>query len=109
MRLCAVSSITESCAREFDINDYSLFAVKKRGIIYIYRNRCPHLHVPLNWEPDKFLNNTGELIQCSTHGAVFDISNGECLQGPCLGQSLKRINYKIKGADIYIEESELKP
>ncbi len=66
------------------------------------------MHVPLNWEPNKFLNNGGDLIQCSNHGALFDIESGECLQGPCLGQSLQAIDYEVKEGNICIKESDLK-
>lgn len=65
------------------------------------------MHTPLNWEPGKFLNNGGDLIQCSTHGALFAIENGECLQGPCLGQNLRAIDYDVKNGNIYIKESDL--
>jgi len=47
------------------------------------------------------------LIQCSTHGALFNIESGECLQGPCLGQSLQSIDYEIKEGNIYINETDL--
>ncbi|MGA1741202.1 MAG: Rieske (2Fe-2S) protein [Pseudohongiellaceae bacterium] len=107
VELCQVQSIPEGASRSFELKQSALFAVKKREQIFLYRNRCPHMHVPLNWEPDKFLNNSGDLIQCSTHGALFNIESGECLQGPCLGQSLQSIDYEIKAGNIYINETDL--
>lgn len=106
--LCQISSIPEGSSRNFEIDQVQLFAVNKAEQIFLYLNRCPHLHVPLNWEPNKFLNNSGDLIQCSTHGALFDIANGECLQGPCQGQSLQAIDYEVKDGNIYIKTSDLK-
>jgi len=47
------------------------------------------------------------LIQCSTHGALFNIETGECLQGPCLGQSLQAIAHEVKDGKICIKESDL--
>lgn len=107
LELCQVQSIPEGASISIELKKSVLFAVKKREQIFLYLNRCPHMHVPLNWEPDKFLNNSGDLIQCSTHGALFSIESGECLQGPCLGQSLQRIVYEIKDGNIYIDETDL--
>ena len=107
LELCQIHSIPEGESRSFELKQSALFAIKKREQIFLYLNRCPHMYVPLNWEPDKFLNNSGDLIQCSTHGALFDIENGECLQGPCAGQSLQAIEYKINEGNIYIDETDL--
>ncbi len=106
--ICEINSIPDngSCAVEFDQS--SFIVIKKREKIFIYINRCPHMHVPLNWEPNKFLDKSGDLIQCSTHGALFQIETGECLQGPCLGQSLQAIPHKIKDGEICIKESDLR-
>ena len=80
-----------------------VFAVKKQGRLYLYRNKCPHFHVPLNWEPDRFLDNSGDLIQCSTHGALFAIEDGLCLQGPCPGERLEAIPFELRNGIIYVD------
>lgn len=105
--VCQINSIPENGSHAIEFDQSALFAIKKREQIFIYINRCPHLHTPLNWEPNRFLNNSGDLIQCSTHGALFDIESGECLQGPCLGQSLQAIDYEVKDGNIWIKESDL--
>jgi nitrite reductase/ring-hydroxylating ferredoxin subunit len=106
--ICEINSIPDDDSHAIELNHSSLFAIKKHKKIFIYINRCPHMHVPLNWEPNKFLNNSGDLIQCSTHGALFSIETGECLQGPCLGLNLQTIVYEVKDGKIYIEESDLR-
>ncbi|MEE8263379.1 MAG: Rieske (2Fe-2S) protein, partial [Gammaproteobacteria bacterium] len=40
------------------------------------------------WVPDQFLDETGNLLQCATHGALFRIEDGFCVAGPCTGASL---------------------
>ena len=105
--ICEVDSIPENGCQAIELKQVALFAVKKRKQTFVYINRCPHMHVPLNWEPNKFLNNSGDLIQCSTHGALFKIETGECLQGPCLGQSLQAIAHEVKDEKICIKESDL--
>ena len=94
--ICHFNDIPECEARGFSLDDNStVFAVKKENQIYIYKNRCPHLGIELEWVEDQFLDSEGALIQCSTHGALFIIENGECVAGPCLGDALTKIPFTI--------------
>jgi nitrite reductase/ring-hydroxylating ferredoxin subunit len=90
--LCAAADIPPGGTRGFDSGDPrvpGLFAVHHfRAGILIYRNACPHLHVPLDWAPGKFLNADGTRIVCATHGAEFLIIDGTCVRGPCRGDRL---------------------
>ena len=107
-KLCEVSSLAEGSARSFNVAALAdVFAIKKYGDIYLYRNVCPHFRTPLNWEPDRFLNNSGDLIQCSTHGALFAIEDGECLQGPCRGEYLQSLEYEIIDDLLYVNKQVL--
>ena len=56
--LCQINSIPEGGSRSFEHFHSALFAIKKGEQIFLYLNRCPHMFVPLNWEPNKFLNNS---------------------------------------------------
>jgi nitrite reductase/ring-hydroxylating ferredoxin subunit len=89
--LCAAEYLTESQSRGFDLNGLKLLAIRREGHVFVYYNRCPHRGVPLEWQPDQFLDASASLIQCATHGALFLIENGECVAGPCAGQSLSAI------------------
>lgn len=86
--LCASSELAPNASLGFDIDGRKLFAVRREGIAYFYINRCPHRGVPLEWQPHQFLDPSASLIQCATHGALFLIESGECVAGPCAGQSL---------------------
>ncbi len=104
-KLCEVSCLIEGQACSFSVSGLDdVFALRKNDRFYVYLNRCPHLHVPLNWEPGRFLNNSGDLIQCSTHGALFAIEDGECLQGPCQGQYLQALKHEIIDGILYLGE-----
>ena len=85
-----------------------MFAVKKDDQLYLYCNRCPHLGTPLEWEEDRFLDADGALIQCSTHGALFQIDGGQCLAGPCKGKHLQAIPFILDNGLIMVEESALR-
>ncbi len=79
----------------------SIFAVRKNSQVFIYLNSCPHLGVPLEWQPDRFLGVDGELIQCSTHGALFTIHEGLCVSGPCSGQHLAPIACELRADEVW--------
>jgi nitrite reductase/ring-hydroxylating ferredoxin subunit len=71
------------------------------GGIRAFKNSCPHLHMPLETFPDRFLNSSGEGLICSTHGAQFD-KNGKCFSGPCLGRSLQELAIEIDDGNIML-------
>ena len=92
IRLCAPNELTEGQSRGFVLAELKLLVVRREGQVYAYQNRCPHRGIPLEWQPDQFLDHSNSLIQCATHGALFLIESGECVAGPCSGQSLKALS-----------------
>lgn len=91
-----IDDLKDNCSKGLTLTDNScIFAVKKSGRIYLYKNSCPHLGIELEWTDDQFLDSSDSLIQCSTHGALFMIEDGSCISGPCRGQSLQTINFHI--------------
>ncbi len=103
--VCHINDIPEKGSKELTFENASFMALKTDGVIYIYRNRCPHLGLPLQWQPDQFLNHDKSLILCSTHGALFEIDSGHCIAGPCQNQALESIDYYIEDEHIYIGET----
>ncbi len=103
IRLCAPDELPEAQSRGFDVEDMQLFAVRKGGEVFVYRNRCPHRGVPLEWQADQFLDPSASLIQCARHGALFLIESGECVAGPCEGQTLRPIDSHEDGEGIWVD------
>ena len=101
--LCAGSDLAEGGSRGFVIEGKKLFAVRRGGQAYVYLNRCPHRGVGLEWQPDQFLDPSNSLIQCATHGALFLIEDGECVAGPCAGQSLTAIECQEDAHGVWID------
>ncbi|MFI8384686.1 Rieske (2Fe-2S) protein [Pseudomonas sp. NPDC079086] len=106
LRLCAPDELAEGQSRGFEIAEEKLLAVRKDGQLYAYRNRCPHRGIPLEWLPDQFLDASASLIQCATHGALFLIESGECVAGPCAGQSLQELAIREDDQGIWIDLNE---
>jgi nitrite reductase/ring-hydroxylating ferredoxin subunit len=65
----------------------SVVLLRRGDRVYAYRNLCPHAGRFLNWAPGRFLMDAGRLV-CAAHGAVFEIEDGRCVDGPCRGSSL---------------------
>jgi nitrite reductase/ring-hydroxylating ferredoxin subunit len=107
--LLAVEELEEGSSKGLEHNNRHLFAVKKDDQVFLYWNRCPHLGTPLEWEEDRFLDADGALIQCSTHGALFQIEDGHCLVGPCQGKSLQAVPFIIENGLIMVEDKYLQP
>lgn len=105
MQLCHIDAIEEDQSLGFEINeDLKGFVVKKDGEIYVYQNKCPHLGIDLEWKENEFLDMDAMFIQCSTHGALFEIDSGKCIAGPCQGDSLTPLEFEINGDHIEIRE-----
>ena len=98
--LCALDEIADPGTRGFVFNPDSpqavrLFVVRKHGVLAAYRNRCPHTGAPLEWLPNQFFDPDNSFIQCALHGALFRPEDGYCLRGPCVGQSLERLELDL--------------
>lgn len=110
-RLCALGDIPEGGSKGFPNPEPSteardprgLFAVRSRERVYVYRNRCPHRGLELNWIPNRFLSREQSLILCSAHGALFEIASGRCVSGPCMGLRLEQLPSEVDGEDVYVE------
>jgi nitrite reductase/ring-hydroxylating ferredoxin subunit len=103
IRICASYELPEGQSRGFSVAGLALLAVRRNGQAYLYRNRCPHRGIGLEWQPDRFLDSSGSLIQCATHGALFLIESGECVAGPCAGQSLQALDCREDQTGLWVQ------
>lgn len=90
-----ISDIPDDSSKGFEHGGEKLFAVKKKGKVFVYKNSCPHVGVALEWEKDTFLDSSKSMIQCANHGALFVIENGNCVSGPCTGRKLTSVSFDI--------------
>jgi nitrite reductase/ring-hydroxylating ferredoxin subunit len=94
VRLCALVDLPEGSARGFDPDGSgadTVFILSRPTGLRAFRNWCPHQGVPLEYRKDAFLAADGEHVMCYAHGALFDPDTGDCVEGACLGQSLRPI------------------
>jgi nitrite reductase/ring-hydroxylating ferredoxin subunit len=73
----------------------------KNGKYIAYENLCPHQGRRMDYAAGQFLITDSGNIVCPSHGAEFKPENGLCINGPCLGESLKTIQIKTNEEDIF--------
>lgn len=61
------------------------FAVRHRGQVRAYLNRCSHVAMEMDWRPNQFFDLTGQYLVCASHGALFRPDTGQCVGGPGRG------------------------
>jgi nitrite reductase/ring-hydroxylating ferredoxin subunit len=79
------------------------FVVRHSDGVSAYLNHCPHTGASLNWMPDQFLSYDAAFIQCSIHGALFQLATGECVHGPCVGKSLEKLDVVLESGKVFID------
>lgn len=67
---------------------------------HAYVNRCPHQKSPLNFEREQFFDPERRFLMCGRHGALFDITTGICVDGPCHGEALASIRVLVVDGDV---------
>lgn len=103
-KIAMTEEIPEREARAFDTDDgRTIFITQRDGEFYAYNNLCPHLQTELEFLENQFLDRDGEYIECSTHGALFNVESGECISGPCQGDFLEKVKINVHSdGGIYI-------
>lgn len=106
--LCRLDDIPDGGSNGFftETGDGRLLymAIRRDEEVFVYENACPHTGMPLDFQPGRFLNPEGTLIQCSTHGAQFRIDDGYCVAGPCEGDSLTPVAARVRDGKVYIKD-----
>ena len=109
-RLCAADALPPTEGRGFSVRqgarEFAVLLIRHDGRPRAYLNRCPHTGVNLDWTPDRFLDWTGRMIQCATHGALFRTDDGYCVAGPCAGRSLTPLDLREVDGCIEVELPE---
>lgn len=99
-RLCSLAELAELGSRGFEVGegDWPLkgfVVLLDDGGVRAYVNSCPHAGHPLDLAPHRFLSRDRALIQCASHGALFERDSGRCVAGPCAGRSLRPLAVRV--------------
>ena len=100
-----MEDIPEREARAFETEGDIIFITQRDGSFYAYQNLCPHLQVELEFLENQFLDRDQEFIECSIHGAYFDVETELSISGPVQGQTHKKVDIKVHSdGGIYLED-----
>lgn len=67
-------------------------------------NVCPHAGRRLDWAPGQFLKSKDGLLVCAAHGASFELVKGDCVAGPCRGESLRAVVVRVRDGQVFLEQ-----
>ncbi|MGY3265444.1 Rieske (2Fe-2S) protein [Lysobacter sp. HA35] len=81
----------------------SLILVRSGERVDAFLNICPHAGRRLDWAPGKFLLSKDGLLVCAAHGASFALPSGECVAGPCKGDSLRRVDVRVEDGEVRLD------
>ena len=92
--LCASAALLErGRAVPFDVvfagQTCRAFAVRFDTEVHAYLNRCTHVAMELDWQPNRVFDASGQWLLCASHGAAYAPDTGACAGGPCRGGLVK--------------------
>jgi len=85
------------------------FAIRYHGQVHAYLNRCSHVAMELDWQPDRFFDISGCYLVCAAHGALFLPDTGTCVGGPGRGPLTKIEVCERDGVVYWQSQYNLKP
>ena len=96
--LCRFDELPDGGSRGFDPDgrgQASVFVVRRADAVHVYADWCPHHGTAMAWRRDEYLNAARDHIVCAAHGALFEIETGLCVLGPCLGDRLTPVPWRM--------------
>ena len=85
------------------------FAIRYAGCAHAYLNRCAHVPMEMDFQPNRFFDVTGHWLICATHGATYHPATGACAGGPCRGGLVKIALSEVGGVVHWHTAHNLKP
>lgn len=112
--LCNSHDLPEGgLALPFDINyagqTCRAFAIRFEGRPHAYLNRCTHVAMELDWQPNRVFDDSGQWLLCASHGAAYQPDTGQCAGGPCRGGLIKITLSEADGLVYWHSAYNLKP
>lgn len=84
------------------------FAVRYDGVAHAYLNRCTHVAMELDWQPNRVFDASGRWLLCASHGAAYRPDTGECSGGPCQGGLVPIALSEVDGLVLWHTSYKLK-
>jgi nitrite reductase/ring-hydroxylating ferredoxin subunit len=98
LRLCPLADIPDNDARGFRSSLGEVIVVRQGVAVYGYLNRCPHIGIGLNFQPDVFMDLTQRYLLCANHGALFRVEDGFVCAARVMDNRSNKYHYSSKTA-----------
>lgn len=85
-----------------DGDEASVLLYREGDAVRAWFNTCPHAGRRLDWSPGRFLRTKQGQLVCAAHGATFELARGECVAGPCRGDSLRAIPIVVRDGAVWL-------
>ncbi len=112
--LCPSADLQEGgLAVPFDVVHHGqhcrAFAIRFEGRVHAYLNRCAHVPMEMDYQENRFFDDSGRWLMCATHGATYAPDTGTCVGGPCRGGLVKIALTESEGMVHWHTAHSLKP
>lgn len=77
------------------------FVVRYRGGLHAYVNSCRHQSLQLDFGDARFFDEATDALVCTHHGARYRPETGECVDGPCGGGRLTRLQLEEREGALW--------
>ncbi len=78
------------------------FVVRHKGRLFAFVNECRHIPMSLDWVENRFFSTDGCYLQCATHGALYEVETGVCIDGPPAGKRLQQLEVAVRDDEIVV-------
>jgi nitrite reductase/ring-hydroxylating ferredoxin subunit len=110
IRIARIGEIAEGKSKKFFLRvgtlDVECFVICWQGAHHAYVDKCRHIAMSLDWVENRFFDEDGRFILCSTHGALFEPDTGDCVLGPPAGKRLIRVPLETRGDELFAHVPE---
>ncbi|MDI3328074.1 MAG: NifU family protein [Alicyclobacillaceae bacterium] len=90
-----ITELADGRPVRFQEGGHDVLLVRLGPKIMAYRNRCPHMGMPLDQGPVD-----GSVLMCPWHGFRYDLSTGECLTAPHV--HLEPFPVRVEGRRVWV-------
>ena len=102
-RLFSFDELGAGSARKVEVDGHQVAVVRIDDDVYAIGDTCSHADVSLS---DGFVDVEQGAIECSRHGAYFDLTTGEALTLPAI-KPVPKFDVAVVDGDVVLTMSEV--
>jgi 3-phenylpropionate/trans-cinnamate dioxygenase ferredoxin component len=100
VRVAALADVPPNTLLQVEVGDDKVCLANADGMIYAFRDNCSHRDFPLS----AGTIDDGQ-IECTWHGARFDMDSGRATQLPAI-KPIRTYPVKVEDGEIYVGMDE---